>query len=329
MPRLIVIEGHESQRRKLEELLAEFSKKGYVLTGKFEAASVEGGWPEVIAASRNRSLFDDKRMTIVEGAELLGAFPPALSGYLDGDGADDVVVAVFGGDAKKIFAKESLEKIAFIRPAPSVSPWGRRDWLIGLARAHGANARGANAQGANAHGAKLDSAAAALLAESLESQEELRAELDKLILYANGGTITVDTVRNLSFDEGGNALLRFLDGVCQARQGDVLSALRRLRSESSPLPLLSALYNRLRPALYIACTPPRAQAKALAAIGANREYALRMARSALDRFGGENIKSFMLSLIRLSYLEKTSAGEGWIGFETALWRLMGTERGGR
>jgi DNA polymerase-3 subunit delta len=319
MPRLIAIEGHESQRRKLEELLADLSKKGYVLAGKFEAASIGGGWPEVIAASRNRGLFDDKRMTIVEEAEQLGAFPSALNDYLDGDGADDVVVAVFSGDAnaKKVFAKESLEKVAFIRPDPSVSPWGRRDWLIGLARA-----QGTNAQGANARGVKLEPDAAALLAESLESQEELRAELDKLLLYANGKPITVDMVRNLSFDEGGNALLRFLDGVCQARYGDVLNALRHLRSEPSPLPLLTALYNRLRPALYIACASPRTEAKALAAVGATREYALRMARSALGRFGGENIKRFMLSLIRLSYLEKTSAAEGWIGFEAALWRLM-------
>jgi DNA polymerase-3 subunit delta len=314
MPRLIVIEGHESQRRKLEELLAGLSKKGHVLAGKFEAASVGGGWPEVIAASRNRGLFDDKRMTIVEGAELLGAFPPALDSYLDGDGADDVVVAVFGGDSKKTFAKESLEKIEFIRPDPSVSPWGRRDWLNGLARAQGA---------------KLDTAAAALLTESLESQEELRAELDKLTLYANGGTITPDAVRNLSFDEGGNALLRFLDGVCQGRHGDVLNALKHLQSEPSPQPALTALYNRLRPALHIVCASPRTEARALAAVGANREYALRMARSALDRFGGESVKRFMLGLIRLSYLEKTSAGEGWIGFETALWRLMGSERGGR
>jgi DNA polymerase III delta subunit len=237
-----------------------------------------------------------------------------LNDYLDGDGADDVVIAVFSRDAnaKKVFVKESLEKIAFIRPDPSVSPWGRRDWLIGLARAQGANARGA----------KLEPDAAALLAESLESQEELRAELDKLILYANGRPITVEMIRNLSFDEGGNALLRFLDGVCQARYGDVLNALRHLQSEPSPLPLLTALYNRLRPALYIACASPRTEAKTLAAVGATREYALRMARSALGRFGGENIKRFMLSLIRLSYLEKTSAAEGWIGFEAALWRLM-------
>jgi DNA polymerase-3 subunit delta len=310
MPRLIAIEGHEGQRRKLEELLTDLSKKGHVLAGKFEAAAVAGGWPEVIAAARNRGLFDDKRTMVVEGAELLGAFPSALNDYLDGgDDADDVVVAVFGGDTKKIFAKESLEKIAFVRPDPSVSPWGRRDWLIGLARAQGA---------------KLDTTAAALLAESLESQEELRAELDKLALFANGGAITVDAVKTLSFDEGGKALLRFLDGVCQGRHGDVLNALKYLRSDPSPLPLLTALYNRLRPALYIACASPRAQAqeRALAAIGATREYALRMAKNALDRFGGERVKRFMLSLIRLSYLEKTSASEGWFGFEVALWRLL-------
>jgi DNA polymerase III delta subunit len=253
-------------------------------------------------------------MTIVESAELLGAFPPTLNGYLEDDGADDIIAAVFSGDTKKIFAKESLGKIAFIRPDPSVSPWGRRDWLLGLARSRKV---------------KLDAAAAALLAESLESQEELRSELEKLALYANGGTITVETVRNLSFDEGGNALLRFLDGVCQGRRGDVLTALKHLQSgEPSPLPLLTALYNRLRPALHIACASPKTEAKVLAAIGATREYALRMARSALDRFGREGVKRFMLSLIRLSYLEKTSAGEGWIGFETALWRLMGSEKRG-
>jgi hypothetical protein len=57
-------------------------------------------------------------------------------------------------------------------------------------------------------------------------------------------------------------------------------------------------------------------------VGATREYALRMARSALEHFGGENIKRFMLSLIRLSYMEKKSSAEGWIGFEVALWRLF-------
>ena len=308
MPHLIVLEEHESQRRKLEELLGDLAKKGYVLTDKFEAASKN--WAEIFAASRNRGLFDDKKITVVESAEQLGAFPSSLGGFLENENADDVVVTVLGGDAKKIFPKEVLGKITFIRFEASVPPWKRRDWLLGVAKSQGC---------------KLDAAAAALLAESLESQEEMRSELEKLAFFADGKTVSIELVKKLSFDEGGNALLRFLDGVCQAHPKDVFSALRYLQADPSPLPLLTALYNRLRPALYIACFSA-SEAKALAAIGATREYALRMARSALSNFGPENVKRFMLSLIRLSYLEKTSFAEGWIGFEVALWQLLGSGR---
>ena len=304
--RLIVVEGHESQRRKLEELLSDLSKKGYVLTGKIETAPM-GGWPEVVAVSRSGGLFDDKRMMVVENAEQLGVFPPNLADLLE-DEADNVVIAVFAGDSKKIFAGAPTKKITYIRPDASVPPWKRKEWLLGLSREKSC---------------RLDGAAAALLAESIESQEELRAELDKLALYADGQSITVEAVKQLSFDEGGNALLRFLDGVCQNRPRDVLNALQHLKSDPSPLFLLTALYNRLRPALCIACVSPRTEARTLSAIGATREYALRMAKSALEHFGRGQVKFFMLNLIRLSYTEKTSAAEGWIGFETALWRLMG------
>lgn len=307
MPHLIVIEGHESQRRKLETLLSGLSEKGYVLTGKTEASSATGGWPAVFASSRNGGLFDDKRTTVVEGAEQLGAFPPAFDAFLEDACADNIIVAVFNGDAKKIFSKETLSKVAFVRADESVPPWKRREWILNLARERNC---------------KLDNAAATLLAESLESLEELRSELEKLALYAEDTPISVEVVKKLSFDEGGNALLRFLDGVCQANRKDILNSLKYLQAESSPLPLLTALYNRLRPALYIACYSPRMEGGVLRAIDATREYALRMARGALGNFGRENIKSFMLNLIRLSYLEKTSFAEGWVGFEVALWGLM-------
>ncbi|MDR3230704.1 MAG: hypothetical protein LBT65_04635 [Synergistaceae bacterium] len=307
MPRLIVIEGHESQRRKLEELLSALSKKGYVLLEKTDASSVQGGWPAIFAASRSGGLFDDQGMTVVESAEQLGPFPEHLAEFLEKEDAGAVIVAIFGGDSKKTFPKEVLDRIEFVRSDAVVPPWKRREWLLSLAREGGI---------------KLDDSAAALLAESIESQEELRAELDKLALYANGASIGPEVVKTLSFDEGGNALLRFLDGVCQARPKIVLNALKYLQADPSPLPLLTALYNRLRPALYIACYPERMQSRALAAIGATREYALRMARGALTAYGQDAVKRFMLSLIRLSYLEKTSAAEGWIGFEVALWSLM-------
>jgi len=307
--RLVAVEGHESQRRKLKELLDSLSKKGYALAGKMEAPP-PGGWPEIIAASRNGGLFDDKRVTVIEAAEQFEPFPASLAEFLGGEEADSVIVVVFGGDSKKIFAKEILKKITFIKADESVPPWKRKDWLLGLAREKSY---------------KLDAAAAVLLAESVESQEELRGELEKLAIYAADRQITVETVRQLSFDEGGNALLRFLDGVCQSRVSDVLNALRHLESDPSPLPLLTALYNRLRPALYIACFSPSMESKVLAATGA-KEYALRMARSALANFGKDGVKRFMLDLIRLSYLEKTSLAEGWFGFETALWRFMGGKK---
>ncbi|MDR1875030.1 MAG: hypothetical protein LBQ90_08495 [Synergistaceae bacterium] len=317
MPHLIVIEEHESQRRRLEELLSALSKKGYALIGKTEAASIAGGWPAIFAASRSGGLFDAKRTAVVESAEQLGPFPESLAAFLEREDADSVIVAIFGGDSKKSFSKEVLGRIAFLRPDAAVPPWKRKDWLLSLAREGGI---------------KLEPAAAALLAESIESQEELRSELDKLALFAAGAPVGTEIVKNLSFDEGGNALLRFLDSVCQARPKDVLNALKHLQADPSPLPLLTALYNRLRPALYIACFSQRTGAgsvenRALAAIGATREYALRMARNALSVYGGPAVKRFMLSLIRLSYLEKTSAAEGWIGFETALWSLM-DEAGG-
>ena len=304
--RLIAVEGHESQRRKLKELLDGLYKKGYALAGKMEAPPA-GGWPEIIAASRSGGLFDDKRVTVIEAAEQFEPFPMPLAEFLGGEEADSVIITVFGAESKKVFAKEILKKITFIKADESIPPWKRKDWLSSLAREKSY---------------KLDAAAAALLAESVESQEELRGELEKLAIYAAGKQITVETVRLLSFDEGGNALLRFLDGVCQGRISDVLNALRHLESDPSPLPLLTALYNRLRPALYMACFSPKTEAHILAALGV-KEYALRMSRNALSNFGKDGVKHFMLDLIRLSYLEKTSLAEGWFGFETALWRFMG------
>lgn len=307
MPQLLVLEAHESQRRKLEELLAALFKKGYALAGKNEA-SASGGWSALFASCSSRGLFDEKRTTVIEGAEQLGPFPSSFSDLLEGEGAEDVLITVFTSDSKKIFPKEIHKKIEFIKTDEAIPPWKRKEWLLGVARERGYS---------------LAPAAAALLAETIESQEELRSEIEKLALFAGKNAIDVDAVKNLSFDEGGNALLRFLDGVCQNRPGDVLGALKYLQADVSPLPLLTALYNRLRPALYIACSSSKTESRALAAIGATREYALRMARKALENFGVDNLKLFMLKLIRLSYLEKTSFAEGWIGFETVLWHFMG------
>ncbi|MDR1741557.1 MAG: hypothetical protein LBR38_06910 [Synergistaceae bacterium] len=299
---LIAIEGHESQRRKLEELLAELARSGLVLRARM-SERLPSGWPEALALAKGRGLFDAKSVTVIEGAEQLGPFPPALIGLLDQKGDSNVLVTVFTGDAKKTFPKELDKAVTFIRADQSVPPWKRKDWIIGLARERGAS---------------IEPAAAALLAETIESQEELRSEIDKLIACSDDKAITAALVRALSFDEGGGVMLRFLDGVCMARGADVVSAMRRLSSDPSPLLALTSLYNRLRPALYASAFKDQASEQ-LPRAGA---YAERMAKSALANYGAEHVKEFMLRLIGLSYTEKTSASGGWPAFEAAVWKLM-------
>ena len=313
MPRLIVIEGHEGQRRQLEEQLVALEAEGWPLAGKFEASGLDGGWRALFERAGARGLFAERQTLVAEGCEALGPFPDALGDLLEADGAEAVLLATFAGDTKKVFSKGvmALRRIAFLRAGPTVPPWKRRDWLLSLARERGA---------------KLAPDAAALLGESIESQEELRGELAKLHLYAGDREITVKDVRALSFDEGGRALLTFLDGVCQAKPRDVAHALKYLR-QAPLLPILTSLCNRLRPALLMAAFP-RSQDAALKAIGmgSGKDYALRMARGALSAFGPEGLRRFMLEALRLSFLEKTSRSEGWPGFELALWDMMSGRR---
>lgn len=316
MSRLIVIEGHEGQRRQLLRELTALSKKGFALAGKLEASTAFRDWKELFASAGARGLFDARTVTVAEGAEALGPFPDELAPILEdgleddagGGGAESVVVATFAGDTRKVFSRETLalKRILFLKAEASVPPWKRKDWLLGLARERGC---------------RLDPAAAALLGESLESQEELRSELDKLSFYASGREIGVNDVRALSFDEGAKALLQFLDGLCQARHDEVVRNLRHLRSDPSPLRLLAALGNRLRPALYLACFPED-EAAALRASGGPRDHAVRMSRLALGNFGAEAIKRFMLGAAGLSWREKTSAAGGWLDFELLLWELL-------
>jgi len=157
------------------------------------------------------------------------------------------------------------------------------------------------------------------LSESIDEQEELRGELAKLADYSRPSQITLELVRQLSFDEGGSALLKFLDGFSLGKSDDVISSLRYLKQEASPLPMITALSNRLRPALYI--TLFKNEQAALTALGV-RDYAARMSKQALKNYGKAAIQNFMLELARLSYMEKTNYAPGWVGFETALLLLL-------
>lgn len=307
MPHLIVIGGHDGQRRQLEERLFALEKGGWALAGKFEAQASFPDWRALFENAGIRGLFAEKQVTVSEGSDTLGPFPDDLAPLLEGPDAESVVIATFSGQARKVFPKAvlALKKVVFLEGEASVPPWKRRDWLLSLARQKGY---------------RLTPPAAELLAESVESQEELRSELDKLGTFAGQKAIGPELVQALSFDEGAGSQLRFLDGVCRADPKEVARSLKHL-SEGPLLPVLTSIVNRLRPAL-ILVSFKKHQAEVLKAIGADREYALRMARSALSAFGADGIRTFMLKAVHLCLLEKTSLAQGWPGFELILWDLM-------
>ena len=306
MPHIIAIEHSEAQRRQLSEVLTDLAKKGWPLSGKYEAEKF-GTWQELFSSVTQPGLFAERETVVVEGAETLEAFPDSLAGALEDDKADCVLILVFGADTKIL--KSVASSITLIKPEAQVPPWKRQEWLMNLAKYQGC---------------KIAPDAAQILTDNIESQEELRGELLKLSLYADNREITASEVEALSFDEGGRAQMMFIDGVCDNKSQDVARAVKFLRSDSI-LPVLAAITNRLRPALIISCFPESFQNDALKAIDsdpAKKKYAVTKSRSALKHYGAENIKRFMLKAARLSFLEKTSRAEGWQGFELIIWELM-------
>ena len=306
MPHLIAIEYSEAQRRQLKSEIDRLSKAGYPLSAKYDAETF-GTWDKLFENAIAPGLFVQREAIVVENAETLDAFPENLSPLIEDDKADTVIILVFNTDTKNL--KTIAKSITLIKPEAQVPPWKRKDWLISLAKEQGF---------------KISPDAANLLAESIESQEELRGEILKLGIFADGREITLKDAENLSFDEGGRAMMMFLDGVCSNNPADVARALNYLRDDFM-LPVLTAITNRLRPALIISLFQGKYADNALKAAGfdpAKKNYAINKARSALKFYGADKIKIFMAEAARLSFLEKTSRAEGWQGFEAIIWKLM-------
>lgn len=307
MPHIIAIEYSEAQRRQLAETLADLAKKGRPLSARYEAENFPS-WQELFSTVIQPGLFATREAVVVEGADSLGPFPENLAGTIENDSADCVMILVFSTDTKPLKAIASSIKI--IKPEAQVPPWKRKDWLLDLAKSQKI---------------KIAQDAAGMLADSIESQEELRSELAKLATYAGKREITTADVEALSFDEGGRALMQFIDGICDNKPKDVARAVKFLRRDSI-LPVVTAITNRLRPALVMSCFPERLHTDALKAVGVDTakkyNYALVKSQNALKHYGEKCVKMFMLKAARLSFLEKTDSAEGWEGFELIVWELM-------
>ena len=301
MPHLIAIEYSEAQRRQIGEKLRELAKNGWSLNGKYDAHTFEA-WPKLFENVITPGLFVEREAIVVENAETLGEFPDELAQFLENDKADTVILLVFNTDAKNL--KPVKDSITLIKPEPQIAPWDRPKWLMTLAKESKFT---------------LASDAAQLLADSVDSQEELRSEINKLALYSEGREIKLEDVETLCFDEGGRAMNILLDNVCRENHDEVARALKYLRNTDSILPILSAMTNRLRIALMLSCFKNANEAVKL--LG-SRPYAVNLARTALKNFGADRIKTFIAKSIRLSFLEKTNRSEGWQGFELIIWELM-------
>ena len=306
MPRIIAIEHSESQRRQLKDELARLDKSGWPLSGKYDAETF-GTWQKLFETVIAPGLFTQRETIVVENAETLGDFPDSLATLIEPDTADTVIILVMNGDSK--FLKPITKSITLIKPEAQIPPWKRQAWLVSVAKEQGF---------------KLSQDAANILADSIESQEELRSEIMKLGLYANGREITVADVQSLSFDEGGRAMMMFLDGVCANNPADVARAINHLRGEPV-LPLIAAITNRLRPAMLLSLFQGKYADDVLKSAGfdpVSKKYAVNKAKSALKIYGARRVKIFMAGAARLSFLEKTSRAEGWQGFEAIIWELM-------
>lgn len=307
MPHLIAIEYSEAQRRQLNDKIQELDKKGWPLNAKYDAQNF-GTWQKLFENAITPGLFSERELIAVENSETLGEFPETLANFIEDDKADCIIILIFNSDTKNLNSVKN--SITIIKPEAQIPQWKRREWLINLSREKKF---------------KLSNDAAQLLADTIESQEELRGEIEKLALYSEikNNEIKINDIENLCFDEGGRALINFLDGVCENNVIKVSRALKYLRKQPM-LQILTGITNRLRPALIISIFGNKYLNDALKAVGVNltKKYALEKSQSALKNFGAEKIKTFMMKSARLSYLEKTNNAEGWQGFEFIIWELM-------
>jgi DNA polymerase-3 subunit delta len=165
---------------------------------------------------------------------------------------------------------------------------------------------------ARAEGIGVSREAVAILKELFEDTGELASEARKVACACALGhrrEISVADVEKLCLSDGNRNLLKLLDGLCAGRVQESLASLGEMGGRSELLPLLSALHNRFRLAMYFAMFPgERADfAKMLDA----RDYASRNAEAAARKYGAGKLGAFVNGLIRIASSERVGQGSSW------------------
>ena len=306
MPKIVIISASEvSQRRLLSDTLQKYAIQGYSLSGRKEG----GSWQDILSLGKNRVFFSEKQMLLVENAENLGVLPESMITFFNSVEESSLVLLVYDGSPSKYIPKEALQRAEILK-AEEIPFWpsARLRWLLNFCGDRRIN---------------LEKEAAALLIDWIEDGEELRSEIEKIAAFSDGQTVTSEMVRALSFDEGRSSMLRFLDGVCQGNQKEILILFPHLHQDVPFLMLVTALYNRLKPVIYQYIFPSLSEKDILEMLKV-RSYAGKMASEARKNYDKQTLFAFIVELTGLSYGEKTGAGAGWAGLETIVLRLIGS-----
>jgi DNA polymerase-3 subunit delta len=154
--------------------------------------------------------------------------------------------------------------------------------------------------------------AVSILKELFEDVGELAAEAEKLAcfcVFRKIREISEADVEEFCMSDGSRNMLRLLDGLCAGHSVESLTSLNDMSGRSELLPLLSALHNRFRLALYFAVFPGD-KANFARALGA-KDYAMRNADSAARKYGSEKLSVFVTGLIRITSNERIGQGAAW------------------
>lgn len=306
MPSLhLIVASGTAQRRVLEETVGALEKKGYVLSGRHEG----GEWGPLLAENMSGGLFDENRLVVIEGAPLLGAMPENLIPLVEPASAV-IILLVYDAEPVKLIPKEALKKCVVVRPEEFPRwPRERQAWVAALAQKMGLT---------------MDRAAIALIVELLDDPEEIRAQLVSLSLLKNNSPIKKADVEELCLDDGSSSLLKLLDALCNGDALGALGSLRAISARGELFPLIAALHNRMRLALYAARYQSDG-ARFARALGA-RDYAWRQAGAAARRYGARALVDFVVGLIKINIEEKSGRGAGWFGLELLVLELLASRK---
>jgi DNA polymerase-3 subunit delta len=297
MPHLhLLIASGTARKRLLDTTVAGLVRGGYGDLRRQDG----GNWHSLMTDNMGAGLFDERGVVVVDDAAKLGPFPEGLAPLLSPPPPDspNVIILMCDAETQALIPKVYISRCTVSKSA-ELTPWSKeRDSMI--------------AESAKKNGVSIKRDAITLLKELYEDSGEMASEAEKVAVFcrmSGRSEIAVSDVQSLCMSDGSRGMLKLLDGICRGSRTDVLQALDMLSRSSELLPLLSALHNRIRIALYISAFP-KDGGRFVKALGA-RDYAAKMAETAARIYDRNSLVNFVTGLIRINYNEKSGLGASW------------------